>query len=213
MSSARQCAKETIQKAQKKYKTQYDKKTKAESTHYNVGEWILIKHPQEESGPNRKLSRPWYGPFRITGVEKTGVTAERIYCNSQSKDQIRVHLHQVTRCPPAFPAGCYWYGGRRNGPGRPPEWIDNLVNKKSGEEQASEEEQVDLVAEEQDDQTESNGNSEDEVQMDRRLAEPADENLRQTEVEPKDKIAESNMKLMVPRKTRTRDVRPPNRYS
>ena len=48
-----------------------------ESSQYKIGQWVLIRHPQEESGPNRKLSRPWHEPFRITGVEKTGVTAEK----------------------------------------------------------------------------------------------------------------------------------------
>ena len=72
------------------------------------------------------MSRPWYGPFQVIGVEETGVTAERIYCNSM-KDQIRVHLQRVTRCLPAFPAGCYWYGDRCQGPGHPPKWIDDFV--------------------------------------------------------------------------------------
>ena len=77
-----------------------------ESSQYKIGQWVLIRHPQEENGPNRKLSRPWHGPFRITGVEKTG---ERVYGNSVN-DPIRVHLQRVTRCPPAFPAECFWYG-------------------------------------------------------------------------------------------------------
>ena len=37
-----------------------------------------------------------------------------------SKDNtIRVHLGRVTRYPKNFPAGYYWYGDRRDGPGRP----------------------------------------------------------------------------------------------
>ena len=68
-----------------------------------------------------------HGETNLVQLEKTGVTAERIYCNSM-KDQIRVHLQQVTRCPPAFPAGCYWHGDRRKGPGHPPKWIDDFVN-------------------------------------------------------------------------------------
>ena len=129
LTSARQCAAKTIQKAQKKYKAQYDRTctVNEKSPQYRIGQWVLIRHPQEESGPNRKLSRPWYGPFRITSVERTGVTAKRVYGNAV-KDPIRVHLQRVTRCPPAFPAGCFWYGDRRNGPGRPPKWIDDFVN-------------------------------------------------------------------------------------
>ena len=87
---------------------------------------MLIKHPQEETGANRKLSRPWFGPYRITGIENTRVIAEQIY--RSIKDQIRIHLQRVTRCQADFPAGHYWYGGHRNGLGRPPKWIDRLIN-------------------------------------------------------------------------------------
>ena len=31
-------------------------------------------------------------------------------------------------CPPEFPAGFYWYGARRCGPGRPPKWINQMMN-------------------------------------------------------------------------------------
>ena len=87
------------QKAQNKYKAQYDKSVKIKSPQFKIGEWILIRYPQEESGSNWRLSRPWYVPFWITSVEKTEVTAKRIYGNS-TKGQIRVHLQWVTRCPP-----------------------------------------------------------------------------------------------------------------
>ena len=30
-------------------------------------------------------------------------------------------------CPTNFPSGFYWYGGRRRGPGRPPKWVDELM--------------------------------------------------------------------------------------
>ena len=42
---------------------------------------------------------------------------------------LRVPLHQsrVYRCPDKFPAGYYWYGGRRKGPGCPPKWVELLL--------------------------------------------------------------------------------------
>ena len=46
-----------------KYKTQYD--NRAQPSQYKIGEWILIKHPQVETGANCKLSRPWYGLFEL----------------------------------------------------------------------------------------------------------------------------------------------------
>lgn len=191
LSSARQCAAETIQKAQKKYKTYYDKKAKDIPSHYRVGQWILIRHPHEESGPNRKLSRPWYGPFRITKVEKTGVIAEGIYGNG-IKDQIRVHLQRVTTCLPAFPAGCYWYGDRRSRPGRPPKWIDNYVRADRSEEGNDQLEEEDL-----EDRSEAEQTEEEESSLDQEQAH------RQEQTEP----------AVVARKTRTRNVRPPTRYT
>jgi len=73
LSLARQCAAECIQNPQRKYKTQYDKRMKASSNKVKIGEWLLIKHPQEEAGANQKLSRPWFGPYQITGIQNTGV--------------------------------------------------------------------------------------------------------------------------------------------
>lgn len=41
---------------------------------------------------------------------------------------IQVHLSQVQCCPLDFPAGYYWYGSKRRGPGRPPKWVDQLLS-------------------------------------------------------------------------------------
>ena len=46
----------SIQRAQTKYKEQYDKS--AASTPFTVGYLVLVHFPKEESGPKRKLSRP-----------------------------------------------------------------------------------------------------------------------------------------------------------
>ena len=58
LSSARKLAGEAVKRAQKKYKRNYDRHS--HETSYDVGEWILIRFPQEEKGRNRKLSRPWH---------------------------------------------------------------------------------------------------------------------------------------------------------
>ena len=31
-------------------------------------------------------------------------------------------------CPSEFPAGYFWYGSGRKGPGRPPRWVDRLLS-------------------------------------------------------------------------------------
>ena len=124
LSSARELAATSIQKAQVKYKKQYDKKAKP--LPYKVGDWILIRFPQEETGANRKLSRPWHGPYRIESISSTGVVAVKVYFPQEGS--IQVHAQRVTKCPPNFPSGYYWYGNRRKGPGRPPKWLDQMMS-------------------------------------------------------------------------------------
>jgi len=43
--------------------------------------------------------------------------------------EIKVHQSRVATCPPAFPAGYYWYGANRHSPGRPPKWTRKLLEK------------------------------------------------------------------------------------
>ena len=117
LSRSRELATESIQRAQNSYKRQYDKRTRC--THFDIGDWVLIKFPAEESGKLRKLSRPWHGPYKILLVERPTVTATKVYYPQEG--QIKVHLQRVQPCPMEFPAGFYWYGTKRKGPGRPPD--------------------------------------------------------------------------------------------
>ena len=87
---------------------------------------LLIHYPPEETCSQRKLSRPWYRPYRITELSDTGVTAVKVY--SPQDGAIQVHASRVSRCPPSFPAGSYWYGNRRHGRGRPPKWVEKLLS-------------------------------------------------------------------------------------
>jgi len=59
-----------------KYKVQYDRKAKPDQ--YRIGEWVLIKFPSEESGKQRKLSRPWHGPYRVISLKEADITAIKI---------------------------------------------------------------------------------------------------------------------------------------
>ena len=228
LSLARQCAAECIQNAQRKYKTQYDKRAKTSPNQYKIGDWVLIKHPQDETGANRKLSRPWYGPFRITRLESTGIIAEQIYGNSP-KDQIRVHLQRVTKCPPAFPAGYYWYGGRHNGPGRPPKWVDRFVNEtvfEGGERQDNRGQTSSPHDDQQDEQVTNLQLDQDNIVMDQN---EDDQGADQRDVDKLTKtvknvdqqttgyqitdVDDKTEPLLVPRTTRTRIVKPPVHYS
>ena len=63
LSTARELAVKSIQKAQKRYKALYDRK--AAILPLKAGDWVLVKFPHEESGRLRKPSRPWHGPYRV----------------------------------------------------------------------------------------------------------------------------------------------------
>ena len=123
LAQARQLAVETIQKAQRKYKRQYDKK--ASSLPIRVGEWVLVKFPHDETGRYRKLSRPWHGPYRVLSLTDTNATLVKVYFPEE--DQLHVHLSRVKPCPISFPCGFYWYGGKQYANRNPPRWVDQLL--------------------------------------------------------------------------------------
>ena len=104
LSSARELAASNIRAAQKKYKCQYDKKS--QPVPFRLGDWVLVRFPQEESGKQRKLSRPWHGPYRIITKSDPDVTVVKIYFPEEG--QIQVHQSRVCSCPPHLPAGFYW---------------------------------------------------------------------------------------------------------
>lgn len=62
LSGARQIAAGTIQNAQVKYKRNYDHKSWARD--HRVGDWALIRFPQDETGVNWKLSHPDMDPTK-----------------------------------------------------------------------------------------------------------------------------------------------------
>ncbi len=75
LSSARELAAGSIRAARNKYKRHYDKKT--QPVPFRRGDWVLVRFPQEESEKQRKLSRPWHGPYRTIAKNDPD-----IQCNS-----------------------------------------------------------------------------------------------------------------------------------
>ena len=120
LSTARQLAAVSIRTAQEKYKGVYDRSSRVAD--YKLGDWVLVKFPQDETGRMRKLSRPWHGPYRVIDRRDPDVTVVKVYAPQDG--QIQVHQNRVSRCPPELPSGFFWYGSRRSGPGRPPKWVD-----------------------------------------------------------------------------------------
>ena len=127
LSLARKLAAESIQKVQVKYKRNYDRGVKIVDAPLRNGVWVLVYHPQDETGGNRKLSRPWYGPYRVTSIQDPDVCLVKVYFPQDQ--EIRVHQSRVKACPVNFPSGFYWYGGKRRGPGRPPKWVISLLDE------------------------------------------------------------------------------------
>ena len=83
LSLARKSALENIRRSQRKYKWQYDQK--ADEYRYRTGDWVLIRFPSEETGKQRKLSRPWHGPYRITACRHKGLLPSR-RCHRSAPD-------------------------------------------------------------------------------------------------------------------------------
>ena len=125
LSSARELTATTIQKAQSRYKGDYDREWKTKEPALRIGDWILVHFPHDEVGKTRKLARPLHGPHRVVQNDSPDITCLKVYFPQHGT--IRVHQSRVCRCPLQFPAGYFWYGGRRKGPGRPPKWVDTLL--------------------------------------------------------------------------------------
>ena len=123
LSLARELAASNIKTAQKRYKEQYDKR--ATPVSFKAGDLVLVRFPQEESGKNRKLSRPWHGPYRVIQCVDPDVSVVKQYFPEEGS--IQVHQLRVRPCP-QLPTGYYWYGGKRHSSGKVPGWVDKLLS-------------------------------------------------------------------------------------
>ena len=75
-SSAREHAVSSVKEAQKRYKKQYDKKARTDPL--RCGDWDLVRFPQDKSGKQRKLSRPWHGLYRVTAINGPDATLLKV---------------------------------------------------------------------------------------------------------------------------------------
>ena len=126
LSSAREMAAQSIRDTQGHYKEQYDKKSRP--VDLRVGECVFVHFPQDETGKQRKLSRPWRGPFRITQRNDPDVTVVKVYYSE--KGPLQIHLSRVCPSPLKLLVGFYWYGGNRKSAGRIPQWVKKLFQDK-----------------------------------------------------------------------------------
>ena len=156
LSSARELAVASIREAQRSYKGQYDKGTKI--TDYKIGDWVFVRFPQEETGRRRKLSRPWYGPFRVVSRKDPNLGVSKVYFPEDA--MLLVHQLRVCRSPDMLPPGFYWYGAKRRSSGHTPKWLQRMLasasegsGKEDHQEGADEEQQSESIEPQSDGQS------------------------------------------------------------
>ena len=75
----------------------------------------MVRFSQENTGKQHKVSHPWHGPYHVVTRKDRDVTVVKVYALHDA--QIQILLTRVAHCPPGLPAGFFWYGNRREGPG------------------------------------------------------------------------------------------------
>ena len=80
-----------------------------------VGDRVMVLMPAKQTGKNRKLCRPYFGPYRVIEVHRNGVSVVPV---DRIKDPpIRVNLDRVTLCYLELPKVSH--KGRKSPRGRP----------------------------------------------------------------------------------------------
>lgn len=99
LSTACTLAAKSIKKAQRRYKARYDKKT--HPVNHRVGDWVLVRFSYEESGKQRKLLRPWNGPYRVTQRNNPDITVVKVYFPEEGTIQVHTS-HEFVRAHPDY---------------------------------------------------------------------------------------------------------------
>ena len=105
---AHECAREQIKKAQVRQKKFYDVHAKEPS--YKVGERIMVYMPTDVTGKDRKLARPYHGPYRVVALTPTNAEVKLV--DSVDDPSIFVALDRLRRCYPKLP-NTSWTGRRK----------------------------------------------------------------------------------------------------
>ena len=87
-------AQENIAKAQTHQKSQYDRH--ASENQVQVGDRVMVLMPSELQGKDRKLARPYHGPYRVLSVTPTNVEVRLV--DDPKDPPIFVALNRVTKC-------------------------------------------------------------------------------------------------------------------
>ena len=94
LSHAWSLAKQRIEKSQDAQKVQYDKH--ARKAEVRIGDRVMVYMPSTVQGKDRKLARPYYGPYRVLKTTPTNV--EVVLVDKPQEPSIFVSLNRVRRC-------------------------------------------------------------------------------------------------------------------
>ena len=96
LSDAWSSARENISEAQTRQKKFHDRKSTAPKI--VVGDRVMVYMPKDSQGKNRKLARPYHGPYRVLSVTPTNVEVR--LADKPKDDPIFISLDRVTLCYP-----------------------------------------------------------------------------------------------------------------
>lgn len=77
--------------------THHEHRVMRDTTPIKTGDWVLVHSPQDGTGANRKLSRPWHGPYRVMLLRYPDVSVTKVYFLQDQS--ICVHQSCVKLCP------------------------------------------------------------------------------------------------------------------
>ena len=117
--AARELALVNIKEAQQKQKVAYDQHSS--DPQYKVGDRVMVYMPQEVSGKDRKLARPFHGPFRIINLTPTNAEVQLV--EKPEESPLFIAIDRLRKCYMEM-SDESWTGrqrrGRRSKRRRPP---------------------------------------------------------------------------------------------
>ena len=92
-------AKRQVAKAQLHQKRYHDQL--ARPPKFTIGNWVFLFKPAEKIGENRKLARPYHGPYRIVDMSTNTAYVRRV--DKPQEEPILVALDCLRGCPEEVP--------------------------------------------------------------------------------------------------------------
>ena len=111
LTKVRGLAMESIRKTQEKQRKFYDRQSTTPK--FQVGDRVMVFMPSETVGKNRKLARPYHGPYHVINVTQTNAEVQLIECPSEPS--MFVAIDRLRKCYPEQTNDC-WLGHKKKIP-------------------------------------------------------------------------------------------------